>query len=373
MSCVFYNTYSLEVIPGDAYRVERTGKDKAGGYVTKVVYNNNNNNKNTDGGMSAEEQEETTTTMTKKKNKGAGGCVDDNTKVDKKKERRKRQKEKKKQLKRKMSDDDDNIDTNDDDNDERDGLSSTSAASKTKRIKSSITTKEEETVSKNDPTDTELTTEEDHHHHNINNAEDTIDEAINNLRTSWSIHAPGIVLHSTLCAGLVKLGYDRPTPIQSSSLPAAMLGRRDIVGAAPTGSGKTLGYGLPILQYLLEVADGESMMENVNEEAEDNKRSLQALILVPTRELAMQVTSELTRVSCNRVKIGTIVGGFAEVKQRRTLEKGRPPILVATPGRLWELVSSSMSIFCINIANIYFRLLDVCVSQDRDGKWGGGK
>jgi superfamily II DNA/RNA helicase len=97
---------------------------------------------------------------------------------------------------------------------------------------------------------------------------------------------------------------------------------------------------LPILQYLLEEADTIEVAKSTeNQEVNDSHRSLQALILVPTRELAMQVTSELTRVSCNKVKIGTIVGGFAEVKQRRTLEKGRPPILVATPGRLWELVS----------------------------------
>ncbi len=171
-------------------------------------------------------------------------------------------------------------------------------------------------------------------------ADDDDDEAITKLRTSWSIHAPGVVLNNTLCAGLVTLGYDRPTPIQSASLPAAMLGRRDIVGAAPTGSGKTLGYGLPILQCLLEEADEEKgEKEKVEGCLGGDHRSLQALILVPTRELAMQVSSELQRVSCNKVKIGTIVGGFAEVKQRRTLEKGRPPILVATPGRLWELVS----------------------------------
>jgi superfamily II DNA/RNA helicase len=56
-------------------------------------------------------------------------------------------------------------------------------------------------------------------------------------------------------------------------------------------------------------------------------------------QLAIQVTNELTRVSSNHVPIGTIVGGFAEVKQRRVLEKKRPPVLVCTPGRLWELVS----------------------------------
>lgn len=51
------------------------------------------------------------------------------------------------------------------------------------------------------------------------------------------------------------------------------------------------------------------------------------------------MTNELTRVSSNQVGIGTIVGGFAEVKQRRVLERKRPPVLVCTPGRLWELVS----------------------------------
>ena len=56
-------------------------------------------------------------------------------------------------------------------------------------------------------------------------------------------------------------------------------------------------------------------------------------------KLAIQVTNELSRVSSNHVPIGTIVGGFAEVKQRRILERKRPPILVCTPGRLWELVS----------------------------------
>ena len=129
--------------------------------------------------------------------------------------------------------------------------------------------------------------------------------------------------------------YTFPTPIQSATLPASILGRRDIVGAAPTGSGKTLSFGLPILQYLLETCTC----------ATDGRRRgvqqlpLQALILTPTRELALQVTCELQKVSLNTIKIGTIVGGFAEVKQRRTLEKVKPSILVATPGRLWELVS----------------------------------
>lgn len=180
--------------------------------------------------------------------------------------------------------------------------------------------------------------------------------ALTQLQTTWSIAAPGISLHNTLCQGLHALQYTHPTPIQAATLPAAILGRRDIVGAAPTGSGKTLSYGLPILQYLLDCSNDDNNNASGNKNATVTKNTgsnvktqeekllsslplLQALILTPTRELALQVSSELQKVCCNVIKIGTIVGGFAEVKQRRTLEKVRPPIVVATPGRLWELVS----------------------------------
>ena len=155
------------------------------------------------------------------------------------------------------------------------------------------------------------------------------------------------------------------------------------MGAAPTGSGKTLSYGLPILQWLLEENekletkndDGGGEDLNVNKKCignqfgfkeedrtgigltNNNNQSktkferlpLQALILVPTRELAMQVTEELKRVCCKTIPIGTIVGGFAEVKQKRVLEKGRPPILVGTPGRLWELVSGCSWCSCFSL------------------------
>jgi len=170
-------------------------------------------------------------------------------------------------------------------------------------------------------------------------------EEVEQLQTTWSISAPGITLHSTLSTGLHSLNYTYPTPIQSATLPAAIIGRRDIVGAAPTGSGKTLSFGLPILQYLLDHYDNDdngddaSSREQQQHPKQKKKLPLQALILTPTRELAMQVTEELRRVSCNNIPIGTIVGGFAEVKQKRILDKTRPPILVATPGRLWELVS----------------------------------
>ena len=89
--------------------------------------------------------------------------------------------------------------------------------------------------------------------------------------------------------------------------------------------GKTLAYLLPIMQHLLE-----------QREPSYEERKIQALILAPTRELALQVQGE-----CNKLvkgKCGILVGGLATQKQERVLRKNRPPIIIATPGRLWEMV-----------------------------------
>ena len=176
------------------------------------------------------------------------------------------------------------------------------------------------------------------------------DAAADAIRTSWSVAAPGVVLHRTLCGGLAAQGFMIPTPIQAATLPAAILGRRDIVGAAPTGSGKTLSYALPMLQGIL-AAEGAAEEQKEEEEAGGGgggRRGLplMGLVLCPTRELAIQVTTEIKKVACGRVGVGTMVGGLAEQKQKRVLDVKRPPILVATPGRLWELVSARAIRIC---------------------------
>lgn len=156
---------------------------------------------------------------------------------------------------------------------------------------------------------------------------DTAD-SVERLQTSWMIATGGVQLHTTLCTSLLEQDFWTPTPIQSATLAAALLGKRNIVGAAPTGSGKTLSYLLPILDTLLQ---------------QEQNRVLTALILTPTRELALQVTRECEKLvsSTNSKKYwcASIVGGLALQKQQRVLIKNKPPILVATPGRLWELVS----------------------------------
>jgi len=177
---------------------------------------------------------------------------------------------------------------------------------------------------------------------------------INNLRISWSAACQNSIwLHPVLAYGLLEKKFAAPTPIQASTLPASILGRRNIVGAAPTGSGKTLAYALPILQFLLDEQDkekeeDENKIKSSNENGDqaeiepqkpESKSFLRALIMCPTRELALQVSKEIKETCKNQISVGTIVGGLAEQKQKRVLDKIRPSILVATPGRLWQLVS----------------------------------
>ena len=115
--------------------------------------------------------------------------------------------------------------------------------------------------------------------------------------------------------------------------------------------GKTLSYLLPILQYLLSAEDelkGSSEGGNASSVLPPNPK-LTALVLCPTRELAMQVSNEYSKLVKstahdpyhNRINCGSIVGGLSEQKQKRILNVKRPPVLVATPGRLWDLVRNN--------------------------------
>jgi outer membrane biosynthesis protein TonB len=165
---------------------------------------------------------------------------------------------------------------------------------------------------------------------------------IDAIQTQWCIATGGVTLHPVLCQALQAQSFTTPTPIQAAALPAAILGRRNMVGAAPTGSGKTLAFMLPIAQFLLE-----------QQTSDERSRSLQALIMTPTRELALQIQAEGRKLfetspwNANKM-IGCIVGGLALAKQARVLEKDRPPILVGTVGRLWELVRSVRVVYWVD-------------------------
>ncbi|KAJ2079480.1 ATP-dependent RNA helicase [Coemansia sp. RSA 988] len=133
-------------------------------------------------------------------------------------------------------------------------------------------------------------------------------------------------LHADLLRALKHLRFTQPTEIQSKSLPASF-SDHDIIGAAETGSGKTLAFGIPMLQYL-----------SVRQTAWSGPSGL---VLAPTRELAIQVKNHLKAMArfC-KAHVIAIVGGMSQPKQERLLNSN-PDIIVATPGRFWELVSSN--------------------------------
>ena len=149
----------------------------------------------------------------------------------------------------------------------------------------------------------------------------------------------GLGLSHTILRRLCDKAFTSPTPIQKQSLPLSLSGR-DVIGISQTGSGKTLAFALPIINYIL----------SQHPPSRAHKRILSALIIAPTRELALQVSTHITECSPMRtekqikahdpprISVATIVGGLSSHKQLRVLEKGAD-IIVATPGRLWELLS----------------------------------
>uniref|UniRef100_T1JIN4 ATP-dependent RNA helicase n=1 Tax=Strigamia maritima TaxID=126957 RepID=T1JIN4_STRMM len=151
----------------------------------------------------------------------------------------------------------------------------------------------------------------------VDDASDSVD------MSAWdNLFVPEPVLRA-----LGALKYETPTNIQSLALPSAIRDRMDIVGAAETGSGKTLAFGIPLVHHILRLREEEL-----------EKRGLYALVLTPTRELAIQVKNHLKAI-CRFTDITVlgVMGGISRDKQERLLRK-KPEIIVATPGRLWELM-----------------------------------
>jgi superfamily II DNA/RNA helicase len=141
------------------------------------------------------------------------------------------------------------------------------------------------------------------------------------------------VLPATVAA-LEAVGITHPFPIQSLTLPVALHGH-DIIGQAKTGTGKTLGFGIPLLQRVVAPAD-----EGFAELADAGRP--QALVVVPTRELCVQVTGDLQKAASTRdVRILAIYGGRAYEPQVEALRKG-VEVVVGTPGRLIDLAQQGL-------------------------------
>ncbi len=122
-----------------------------------------------------------------------------------------------------------------------------------------------------------------------------------------------------ILAAVTEMGFTTPSPIQAEAIPPILAGR-DVIGQAQTGTGKTAAFGIPALE-LIDPSD----------------RSVQVLILCPTRELAVQVTEELRKLSKFKrgIYIETIYGGDSIERQIRSLKKG-VHIVVGTPGRVMD-------------------------------------
>ncbi|OIB01356.1 DEAD/DEAH box helicase [Paenibacillus sp. LC231] len=126
---------------------------------------------------------------------------------------------------------------------------------------------------------------------------------------------------------LAKENYKTPTPIQAQAIPAVLAGR-DLLGCAQTGTGKTAAFSVPMIQLLNEQPPKPGMA-----------RRIRALVLSPTRELALQISDNVKAYSqFTKLRSTAIVGGVSQKTQERALQQGAD-ILIATPGRLLDLMN----------------------------------
>lgn len=147
-----------------------------------------------------------------------------------------------------------------------------------------------------------------------------------------------------LCEPLLRavgdLGFVSPTPVQETTIPVLLSSQQDVVALAQTGTGKTATFGLPVLHHLI---------------AQPDKRgTTRALVLAPTRELCLQISRDLTAFSkYANLRIVAVYGGEDIRKQLFLLDK-TPDVLVATPGRLLDLISRAK----VSLSQVEYLILD---------------
>jgi ATP-dependent RNA helicase DeaD len=134
------------------------------------------------------------------------------------------------------------------------------------------------------------------------------------------------------------IGFETPTPIQEKAIPLLLTGNRDFIGLAQTGTGKTAAFGLPLLELV-----------------DETKSNTQALVLAPTRELGLQIVSDLENFSetFKKLNIVAVYGGASISEQIRKVKRGAQ-IIVATPGRLIDLIGRK----AINLSTVEYVVLD---------------
>lgn len=145
-------------------------------------------------------------------------------------------------------------------------------------------------------------------------------------------------LNPAILKAIDELGFKEPMPIQAEVLPILLNQRTDLVGLAQTGTGKTAAFGLPLLQNI-----------------DASKRCVQALVLCPTRELCMQISKDLLSYAkyMPEVMIVPVYGGANIEQQFKALAK-KPQIIVATPGRLQDMIRRNR----VDFSNVQWMVLD---------------
>ncbi len=159
-------------------------------------------------------------------------------------------------------------------------------------------------------------------------------------------------LPKTMLRSIEAVGYHEPTPIQEQTIPHVLKGS-DVVGCAQTGTGKTAAFALPTLQRLLETANRPTTGAGQRRKR-SHRRVIRSLILSPTRELAAQIGASLvTYGTFTGLKYTVIFGGVKQHAQVKALNSG-VDILVATPGRLLDLMGQGF----VHLENVEILILD---------------
>lgn len=132
-------------------------------------------------------------------------------------------------------------------------------------------------------------------------------------------------LQPFLITALKEINFIQPTPVQEKLIPVIEAGK-SVIGQSQTGSGKTHTFLLPILNNI-----------------DPNKQQVQVVITTPSRELAYQIHTaarQLVQFSDNEIEIGNYVGGTDKKRQIEKLKRRQPQVVIGTPGRVWDLISS---------------------------------
>ena len=196
--------------------------------------------------------------------------------------------------------------------------------------------------------------------------EESDEEIMDNIESTENLSSDNnwskFQLNDKLSSNLSKI-FPHPTNIQEKTL-IYTNAKVDLIIQARTGEGKTLCYAIPVLNYIFNFYDRAPDM--------NKKISPVAIILVPTHELGVQVKNHIEMVIEQKnnknkeekkklyynIKIANVLGGFAKVKQLKILNKYNPEIIIATPGRLWEIIDNDESPILENLKYLKFLIID---------------